>query len=80
MLYAWRNCDCLVHELDGGIVRSRNRNGIVVVLIAATLLLSSCGTSNDSSGSDPELEPTAASAPEVKVLEPVPVPVLGKET
>ena len=56
-------------------MRSRNRNGIVVVLIAATLLLSSCGTANDSSGSDPELEPTAASEPEVKVLEPVPVPV-----
>ena len=54
-------------------MRSRNRNGIVVVLIAATLLLSSCGTANDSSGSDPELEPIAASEPEVKELEPVPV-------
>jgi hypothetical protein len=57
--------------LDGGIVRDRNR--IVVVLIAAILLLSSCGTANDSSGSDPELEPIAASEPEVKELEPVPV-------
>ena len=50
----------------------RDRNRIVVVLIAAILLLSSCGTANDSSGSDPELEPIAASEPEVKELEPVP--------
>ena len=48
---------------------------MVVVLIAAILLLSGCSSSNASSGSDPGREPTAASEPEVKELEPAPVPV-----
>ena len=75
-----RNCDSLVPGLDGGIVRDRNQ--VVVALIAAVLLLSSCGASVDlATAEDPtaeleasiaELEPTPVSEPAEEEIVPTP--------